>query len=62
MFIPNCSFLEHFGGTSGEFRRATVHILVRHSQVESISMASPDEPDMTPKSYQNDIRYLLHPN
>ena len=46
--IPNRTFLVRFGGISGEFGRAMVHILARRSRAK-IPMARPNEPDMPQK-------------
>ena len=43
--IPNRTFLVRFGGILGEFGRAMVRILARHSRAK-IPMVRPNEPDM----------------
>ena len=48
IYIPNRTFLVRFGGISGEFGRAMVHILARRSRA-NIPIARPNEPDMPPK-------------
>ena len=62
VLIPNRIFLVRFGGISGEFGRAMVRILARHSRAK-IPMARPNELDMLPKlTKQGAIRSLPYPN
>ena len=62
LFIPNRTFLVCFGGISGEFGRAMVHILVRRSRAK-IPRVRPNELDMLPKrTKKGAIRYLPYPN
>ena len=48
----------HFVGISGEFGRTMVPIFVRRSRTE-ISMASPNEPDMSPKRAK-ETRFVIY--
>ena len=62
ILIPNRTFLVRFGGISGEFGRAMVRILARHSRAK-IPMVRPNELDMLPKrTKKGAIRYLPYSN